>query len=226
MLAPLSWIREFTPLDADPVAIAEALDNLGLEVEGVEAPGARDHRREGGAGARGHEAPERRQAQPRRGRHRLRHDDRRLRRAERRRRDGRAVRAVGRDACRAGSRSSGARSAASSPTGCSARRRSSGLGDDHGGILVARRRRPSSAPTCATSSSSTTSSSTSRSRRTARTRCRSSGSRRDLAAHFGLPLTVPAAGHRREPARRPRPRSRCGSTRRTAARASPCGASA
>ena len=37
--APLSWIREFTPLEADPVAVAEALDNLGLEVEGVEAPG-------------------------------------------------------------------------------------------------------------------------------------------------------------------------------------------
>jgi phenylalanyl-tRNA synthetase beta chain len=40
VLAPLSWIREFTPIDADPVAIAEALDNLGLEVEGVDAPGA------------------------------------------------------------------------------------------------------------------------------------------------------------------------------------------
>lgn len=40
MLAPLSWIREFTPIEADPVAIAEALDNLGLEVEGVDAPGA------------------------------------------------------------------------------------------------------------------------------------------------------------------------------------------
>jgi phenylalanyl-tRNA synthetase beta chain len=37
--APLSWIREFTPLDADPRAIADALDNLGFEVEGLEAPG-------------------------------------------------------------------------------------------------------------------------------------------------------------------------------------------
>jgi phenylalanyl-tRNA synthetase beta chain len=37
--APLSWIREFTPLDAEPAAIADALDNLGLEVEGVDAPG-------------------------------------------------------------------------------------------------------------------------------------------------------------------------------------------
>jgi len=40
VLAPLSWIREFTPLVAEPAAIADALDNLGLEVEGVDAPGA------------------------------------------------------------------------------------------------------------------------------------------------------------------------------------------
>lgn len=39
MRAPLSWIRDFTPVDADPAAIAEALDNLGLEVEAIEAPG-------------------------------------------------------------------------------------------------------------------------------------------------------------------------------------------
>ena len=39
MRAPLSWIRELTPIEADPVAIAEALDNLGLEVEALEAPG-------------------------------------------------------------------------------------------------------------------------------------------------------------------------------------------
>ncbi|MGZ6965327.1 MAG: phenylalanine--tRNA ligase subunit beta [Acidimicrobiia bacterium] len=39
MRAPLSWIREFTPLEADPVAIADALDNLGLEVEAMDAPG-------------------------------------------------------------------------------------------------------------------------------------------------------------------------------------------
>lgn len=39
MRAPLSWIREFTPLDAEPDAIADALDNLGLEVEAVDAPG-------------------------------------------------------------------------------------------------------------------------------------------------------------------------------------------
>lgn len=39
MRAPLSWIRELTPVEADPVAIADVLDNLGLEVEALEAPG-------------------------------------------------------------------------------------------------------------------------------------------------------------------------------------------
>ena len=38
MRAPLSWIREFTPLD-DVDAIADALNQLGLEVEAVDAPG-------------------------------------------------------------------------------------------------------------------------------------------------------------------------------------------
>src|SRR4051812_12440294 len=40
MRAPLSWIREFTPLDEPSDVVADALDNLGLEVEEVEAPGA------------------------------------------------------------------------------------------------------------------------------------------------------------------------------------------
>ncbi|HXY91725.1 MAG TPA: phenylalanine--tRNA ligase subunit beta [Acidimicrobiia bacterium] len=40
MLAPLSWIREFTPVDAPVPAIVAALNQLGLEVEGVEQPGA------------------------------------------------------------------------------------------------------------------------------------------------------------------------------------------
>ena len=42
MRAPLSWIRDFTPLDATvtPVAdVVSALNQLGLEVEGVEQPG-------------------------------------------------------------------------------------------------------------------------------------------------------------------------------------------
>src|SRR4051795_5296431 len=39
MRAPLSWLRDFTPLDAPPVEIADALNQLGLEVEAVEAPG-------------------------------------------------------------------------------------------------------------------------------------------------------------------------------------------
>jgi len=36
---PLSWIREFTPLEAEAAAVARALDQLGLEVEAVEEPG-------------------------------------------------------------------------------------------------------------------------------------------------------------------------------------------
>ena len=43
MRAPLSWIRDFTPLDAPVDDIVSALNQLGLEVEGVEQPGARDH---------------------------------------------------------------------------------------------------------------------------------------------------------------------------------------
>ena len=40
MRAPLSWIREFTPLDPAKVdEIADALNQLGLEVEGIDAPG-------------------------------------------------------------------------------------------------------------------------------------------------------------------------------------------
>ena len=44
MRAPLSWIRDFTPLDAPVADIVAALNQLGLEVEGVEAARRRDHR--------------------------------------------------------------------------------------------------------------------------------------------------------------------------------------
>jgi len=37
--APLSWLRDFTPLDAEPHALADTLDQLGFEVEGIEEPG-------------------------------------------------------------------------------------------------------------------------------------------------------------------------------------------
>jgi phenylalanyl-tRNA synthetase beta chain len=38
--APLSWIREFTPLENIEVdSIADALNQLGLEVEAIDAPG-------------------------------------------------------------------------------------------------------------------------------------------------------------------------------------------
>ena len=44
MRAPLSWIRDFTPVDADPSPTSSsALNQLGLEVEGVEQPGRGDH---------------------------------------------------------------------------------------------------------------------------------------------------------------------------------------
>ncbi len=39
MRAPLSWIREFTPLAAPPADIADALNQLGLEVEAIDEPG-------------------------------------------------------------------------------------------------------------------------------------------------------------------------------------------
>ncbi|MDP9332964.1 MAG: phenylalanine--tRNA ligase subunit beta [Actinomycetota bacterium] len=39
MRAPLSWIREFTPLAAPPAEIADALNQLGLEVEAIDEPG-------------------------------------------------------------------------------------------------------------------------------------------------------------------------------------------
>jgi phenylalanyl-tRNA synthetase beta chain len=39
MRAPLSWIREFTPVEAPPAEIADALNQLGLEVEGIDEPG-------------------------------------------------------------------------------------------------------------------------------------------------------------------------------------------
>jgi len=39
MLAPLSWIRDFTPADAPVEEIVAALNQLGLEVDAVEEPG-------------------------------------------------------------------------------------------------------------------------------------------------------------------------------------------
>ncbi len=39
MRAPLSWIRDFTPVDAPVGDIADALNQLGLEVEAIDEPG-------------------------------------------------------------------------------------------------------------------------------------------------------------------------------------------
>src|SRR5262245_53242437 len=39
MRAPLSWLRDFAPVEADVDEIVAALNQVGLEVEGVEQPG-------------------------------------------------------------------------------------------------------------------------------------------------------------------------------------------
>ena len=39
MRAPLSWIRDFTPVEASTDELVAALNQVGLEVEGVEEPG-------------------------------------------------------------------------------------------------------------------------------------------------------------------------------------------
>src|ERR1700690_4202814 len=39
MRAPLSWIRDFTPVEASVGDIADALNQLGLEVEAIDEPG-------------------------------------------------------------------------------------------------------------------------------------------------------------------------------------------
>ena len=39
MRAPLSWIRDFTPIEAPVADVADALNQLGLEVEAIEEPG-------------------------------------------------------------------------------------------------------------------------------------------------------------------------------------------
>ncbi len=40
MRAPLSWIREFAPIEANTSEIANALNQLGLEVEAIHEPGS------------------------------------------------------------------------------------------------------------------------------------------------------------------------------------------
>src|SRR3954447_19313268 len=40
MRAPLSWIRDFTPVDAPIPELVSALNQLGLEVDGLDQPGA------------------------------------------------------------------------------------------------------------------------------------------------------------------------------------------
>ena len=134
MRAPLSWIREFTPVDAAPADVADALNQLGLEVEEIDEPG-RD--------INGVVVAKILDVVPHPDADRIRLADvdfgdgqlrvvcgapnihpgwsRRSRASERR--------------SPATSRSSGARSAASCRKACSCSARELGLGDDHSGIL-------------------------------------------------------------------------------------------
>ena len=100
MRAPLSWIRDFTPVDAPVADLVSALNQLGLEVEGVEQPGAEITGVIAARVLERREAPRRRQAVAGRRDHRRGRDPRRVRRAQRGRRHGGALRAVGRDAAR------------------------------------------------------------------------------------------------------------------------------
>ena len=180
-------------------------NQLGLEVEGVERAGPRDHRR---ASSRGSSTcvphPDADKLQlvdvdfgdgQTRGR---------VRRAEHRRRDGRAVRAVGRDAARRLHARAPQDPRRRCPTACCCSAAGARPRRRPRGHPRPRRRPPSSAPTCARCSASTTSIfdlSITPNRPDAMCII---GVARELAAHFGLPLDVPepdaAARRRRSPA--------------------------
>ena len=189
MRAPLSWIREFTPVDGavaddrrrartSSASRSRAIDEPGREISGVVVARILDvvpH-------------PDADQHPPRRRRLRRRPAARRVRRAEHRRRawSCRSRRSARR--CPATSRSSGARSAASglrrhAVLGARARPRRRPRRHPR-----ARRPTPSSAPTCARCSASTTSCSTCRSRPNRPDAMGIVGVARELAAHFALPF--------------------------------------
>ena len=199
MRAPLSWIREFTPVDAPVDELVAALNQLGLEVEAVEEPGRE---------VLGVRVARILDVLPHPDADQLQLADvdfgdgttrRRVRRAEHR------TRAC---SCRSRPRARSCPAASTlerrkirgqvsdgmlcSPTRARARRRP--RGDPR-----ARRRRRARRPTSASCSASTTSSSTSRSRRTAPTRCASSASR--------------ASSRRTSGSRSRFPSPTCGSTR-------------
>ena len=168
-----------------------ALETVGLEVEALEAarrrrsPGCRRPRSSRSPSTRTPTSSASSRWTPGRAR------PRGLRRAERRTRGWWCRSPPSGSTLPGGFTSSAARSAASVSDGmlCSAKRARARRGPRRD--PRPRRRPPSPVPTCATCSACTTPSSTSRSPRTGPTRCAMVGVARELAAHFGLPLTVP-----------------------------------
>ena len=199
--------------------IADALNQLGLEVEAIDEPGREISGVVVAAHPRRRPASRRRPHPARRRRLRRRPAARRVRRA-RTSSPGMVV-----PFARVGATLPGdfkierrkIRGVVSEGMLCSAREL--GLGDDHGGILELPGRRARSAPTCARCSGSTTSCSTSRSRPTVPTRWASSASRASSPRTSALPFDVaePEPGADRRRARR---RDASSSKRPIAARAS------
>ena len=169
----LSWLREFAPIEGDPVALGEQMSDLGMAVESIDhlGRGPRRHRR--GPGARPAPAPQRRQDPAgRRRRRRRRGAADLLRRLQHGRRRPRAAgHARHRDAQRHEDRAPQAagrvveRHALLGPRARAGRRPRGHPGPRPG----ARRRAPTSRTP---SASSTTCSTTSRSTRTGPTPCR------------------------------------------------------
>ena len=135
MRVPLSWLRDFAPFPTDADTLVATLDDLGLVVEGVErvgeglerssSPGSTRSRRSPGPTASGSSPSTPATARSRSSAARTTSPSAT---SSRWRRSARC--------CPAGSRSPGARCGASSPTGCSARARSSALSDDQAGLLL------------------------------------------------------------------------------------------
>ncbi len=195
MLVPLSWIRDFTPVDVPVPDLVSALNQLGLEVEGVEQPGAEIT---GVHVARVLGVEKHPDAD------KLQLVDIDTGSGETRvvcgapnvvpgmvvPYAGSGATLPGPDGSRFVLERRKIRGVVSDGMLCSAKEL--GLGDDHSGILGLDESRPSSAPTCAACSASTTSSSTSRSPPTDPTRCASPASRVSSPPTSRCPSTCPS----------------------------------